>query len=104
MTDIKYDIQVIDMMVHEWGDEGEGKCVCSKQGFRLGIAPTLDKAREHIDAFFGYEIEDDFIDGQFIRASLIEDADGCADGNGDYIVDYTVIVNRVEPVVFNEGY
>lgn len=104
MPDIKYDIQVTDMMVHEWGDEGQGKYVCSKGGFRLGIAPTLDKAREHIDAFFGYKIEDDCIDGQFIRGTLIEDAAGYQDDNGNYIVDYTVIVNRVETVQFNEGF
>ena len=104
MPHIKYDIQVIDMMVHEWGDEGQGKYVCSKGGFRLGIAPTLDKAREHIDAYFGYEIEDDCINGQIITASLIEDENGYQDDNGNYIVDYRVIVNRVEPVVFNEGY
>lgn len=104
MTDVYYDMQVISMQVHKWGEEGQGDYVYSKSGFQMGTEPTLEKARQHINDYFGYEIDDDSINGDLITANQIENENAYQDDNGGYIVDYLIRINRVETVVFNEGY
>ena len=98
-----YNIEVIIMDVHKWGEEGQGDYVCSKSGFQMGTEPTLEKARQHINDYFGYEIDDDSINGDLIMANQIEDENAYRDDNGGYIVDYIIRIHHVETVTFNEG-
>lgn len=98
-----YRIEVTMIDVHEWGAEGQGEYVCSKGGYTIGTEPTLEKARQHINEYFGYEIDDDSIDGDRIMANQIEDADGYQDDKGAYIADYSLRIDCVETVVFNGG-
>ena len=100
-TFTKYEIVVTDITVHEWDDEGQGEYVCSKGGYTIGTEPTLEEARKHINEYFGYEIDDDDIDGDRIMANQIENADGYQDNSGSYIADYSLRINRIEPVAFN---
>tara|TARA_S200002703_G_scaffold1160_1_gene1962 strand:+ start:1023 stop:1334 length:312 start_codon:yes stop_codon:yes gene_type:complete len=100
----RYNIEVTMIDVHEWDEEGQGKYVCSKGGYTIGTEPTLEKARQHINEYFGYEIDDDCIDGDRIMANQIENADGYQDDNGTYIADYDIRIDRVETITFNEGY
>jgi len=95
-----YQVRVIDIDVHEWSEDGEGDHVCSKQGFDIGKYDSLENAMNGVLEYFGYEITPNDCDGQYISASLIEDENACADENGKFIAHYTVVVERVQPVVF----
>ncbi len=97
-----YNIEVINIMVHRWDNEkGEGDCICCKGGFTMGSEPTIEKARQHINEFFGYKIDDQSIDGSLIMANQIENEDGYQDNDGSYIADYYIEVHCVEAVAIN---
>ena len=96
-----YQVRVIDIDVHEWSEDGQGDHVCSKQGFDIDKYDSLDSAMEGISDYFGYEITPDDCDGQYISASLIEDENAYPDENGKFVASYAVVVERVQPVVFN---
>ena len=99
-----YNIKVTDVMVHRWNnEEGMGDYVCSKDGFTIGSEPTIEKARQRINEFFGYEIDEDCIDGDRIMAHQIENGDAYKDDDGGYIADYDIKIHCVETVTFNEG-
>lgn len=99
-----YNIAVTDVTVHRWSnEEGQGDYVCSKGGFTIGNEPTIEKARQRINEFFGYEIDEDCIDGDRIMAHQIENGDAYKDDDGGYIADYDIKIHCVETVTFNEG-
>ena len=99
-----YNIEVTDVTVHRWNnEEGQGDYVCCKGGFTIGSEPTIEKARQHINEYFGYEIDDRSIDGDRIMANQIENGDAYKDDDGSYIADYNIEIHCVETVTFNEG-
>ena len=99
-----YNIAVTNVTVHRWSnEEGQGDYVCSKGGFTIGNEPTIEKARQRINEFFGYEIDEDCIDGDRIMAHQIENGDAYKDDDGGYIADYDIKIHCVETVTFNEG-
>ena len=99
-----YNIEVTDVTVHRWNnEEGQGDYVCCKGGFTIGSEPTIEKARQHINEYFGYEIDDRSIDGDRIMANQIENGDGYKDDDGSFIADYDIEIHCVETVTFNEG-
>ena len=95
-----YCARVVVIDVSRWSDDGEGDHVGSKDGFNIGRYDSLDNAMKGVIEYFGHEIYPHDCDGQFINVSLIEDENACPDENGEFIAHYTVIVERVQPVVF----
>jgi len=97
-----YKIRVIDIMVHQWSDEeGQGDFVCSKGGFEIGTTGSIEKAKEVISNFFGYDLEPNAygVDG-YIQASQLEDERAYADNDGSYIADYTLCIEKINRVTF----
>ena len=94
-----YQVNVTMMDVHKWDkQEGEGDYVCSKGGYEIGTYSTLLKAKEGIKEHFGYEPDPDDIEKDHLHMSLVENEEAEADENGNFIVDYTVKINKIEPV------
>ena len=96
----KYQVNVIDQIVHRWGEDGQGDCVCSKGGFEIGTYPTLDAAKTAINEYFGYELDSDAYHDDYITASQIEDENAYADPDGGYLVDYFLCINKIDRVQF----
>ena len=97
----RYSVTVIDQTVQRYREDGEGDYVSSKSGFVMGTYPTLDAAKQGINDYFGYEPYR--IEGEYIMANLIEDANANADPRGDYLVDYLLCIDRIERVSFVES-
>ena len=92
MSDCTYKLRVIDIIVHKWGEDGQGDYVCSKGGFTIGSFDTIAKAKEELAEFFGYEPD---YEGDFVCGGIIENEDAYADPNGQLIVDYVVTLDKV---------
>ena len=95
-----YQVKVTMMDVHHWDQkEGQGDYVYSKDGYEIGEYPTLIKAKEGIEEHFGYKPDPEDFKEEYINMCQIENEEGEADEqNGNYIVDYTVTINKIEPV------
>jgi hypothetical protein len=100
---VTYRIYVIDMMVHEWTEEGQGEHVCTMGGYEAGSYRTPEKLREGLEEQFpGIELVQD--DLAHLRYFQIEDEEGYRDDNGGFIVDYSITIEKVqvEPYIFEE--
>ena len=97
----RYTLNVVDITVHRWGPEGQGDHVCNKGGFTVDTYPTLDAAKAGANEFFGYELEEDSYQDDYIMGTIIEDVDAYADPDGDYIADYVMCIDKVERVNFH---
>jgi hypothetical protein len=100
---VTYRIYVIDMMVHEWTEEGQGEYVCTMGGYEAGSYRTPEKLREGLEEQFpGIELVQD--DLAHLRYFQIEDEEGYRDDNGGFIVDYSITIEKVqvEPYIFEE--
>lgn len=89
-----YIVEVIEMDVHDWSKDGQGKYVCSKGGYQLGSYKTLYHAKENLEDYFGVNnlcLSDD----GFFSATLIEDESGYQSETGNYIVYYSIVINKV---------
>jgi hypothetical protein len=104
MTNKSYKIECISIDVHKWGEYGEGEYITSKGGYiiREGI-DTIEQARAELNDYFGFEVDDEYIDGDLISVNQIEDENGYRDDNGQYIADYMIKIFEQRPVVFNDG-
>jgi hypothetical protein len=103
VTDITYRIYVIDMMVHEWSEEGQGEYVCTMGGYEAGSYRTPEKLREGLEQQFpGIELVQD--DLAHLRYFQVENEEGYRDDNGRFIVDYSITIEKVqvEPYIFEE--
>lgn len=102
----RYQVDVIDQTVYRWGDDGQGdvdeEYVCTKGGFEVGTYQTLDDAKKAIDEYFGYELESDAYQDDYITTTLIEDENAYADPDGDYTVYYVLCIDKIDRVSFNE--
>ena len=96
MTNCTYRLRVIDIIVHKWGDDGQGEHVCSKGGFTIGSFDTIAKAKAELAEFFGYE--PDYEGEDYVCGAIIENEDAYSDPNGDYIADYVVTMDKVSSV------
>ena len=91
-----YIVEIIAMDVHKWGKDGQGEYVCSKEGYQLGSYKTLKQAKENLEDYFGANGFDLFATGDgFYSTNLIEDESGHESETGNYIVDYSIIINKV---------
>jgi hypothetical protein len=99
----KYKVSVIDQTVHRWGEDGEGEHVCNKGGFTLNTYPTLEAAKQGINEFFGYTIEPENYQEEYITGNIIEDVDANANPDGGYIVDYVMCIDKIDRVSFEEA-
>lgn len=99
----RYIVNVVDQTVHRWGKDGQGDYVCTKGGFEIGTYPTLDAAKAAIDEYFGYELQPDDYQDDYISANQIEDENAYADPDGGYIVDYVLCIDKVDTVRFGEA-
>jgi hypothetical protein len=100
----KYRIKVLDIVVHEWNDEeGQGDFVCAKGGFEVDTTGSLEAAKALINNYFGYELEPDAYDENgYISATQIEDKNGYQKPEtGNFICDYTLYIEKVDRVTFN---
>lgn len=91
--------RVVSIEVHQWTDQGVGDHVMSKGGYRIGRYDDLNNALEEMREEFG---ELTLLENGYIGAQLIEDRDANTDPNGDFFVDYTMIVERVGRVTTEE--
>ena len=102
---VTYRICVLDMMVHEWSEEGQGEYVCTKGGYEVGSYRTPEELREGLEEQFpGIELVQQEEDGH-LHYAQVEDAEGYRDDNGGFIVDYLIAVEKVqvEPYFFEEN-
>ena len=98
-----YQVKVIDMTVHRWcNTHGMGEFVCCKGGFTLGEYKSVADAKIGLNEWFDYELDAESYDGEHVRATLIEDVEGYAAANGDFITDYFMEVIKCDPVNFDE--
>jgi len=98
----KYQVEVVDQTVHKWNNHhGQGDYVCSKGGFEIGTYPTLNEAKKAINDYFGYALDSDAYEYDYIRASQIENDHAYPDPKGGFIVDYALCINKIDRVVFN---
>ena len=99
MTNCTYRLRVIDIIVHKWGDDGQGEHVCSKGGFTIGSFDTIAKAKAELAEFFGYEPDYEAYEGEdYVCGGIIENEDAHADPDGEYIADYVVTMDKVSTV------
>ena len=97
-----YRIRVLDMMVHEWSEEGQGEYVCSKGGYEVGEYRTPEELREALEEHFpDIDLAQD--EDGWLQYAQIENGEGYRDDNGGFIVDYTIAVEKVqvEPYFFD---
>tara|TARA_R110000796_G_scaffold69829_1_gene158965 strand:+ start:300 stop:605 length:306 start_codon:yes stop_codon:yes gene_type:complete len=93
---MEFIVEIIAMDVHKWGKDGQGEYVCSKEGYQLGSYKTLKQAKENLEDYFRVNNSDLFVIGDgFYSANLIEDESGYESKTGNYIVDYSIIINKV---------
>ena len=99
----EYRIRVIDIMVHEWSDEeGQVDFVCSKDGFEIDTTGSIEQAKEVINNYFGYEIApESYGEDGYIKTCQVEDDRADPDENGSYIADYTLCIEKIDRVTFN---
>lgn len=99
----EYRIRVIDIMVHEWSDEeGQVDFVCSKGGFEIDTTGSIEQAKEVINNYFGHELESGaYGEDGYIRTYQLEDDRAYPDENGSYIADYTLCIEKINRVTFN---
>lgn len=98
----RYNLEVVDIHVHRWGPEGQGEYVCTKGGFTVGGYPTLDEAKAGASEFLGYTLDEDDYYGDHITGNILEDVDAYADPDGDYIANYTMRIDKIDRVRFND--
>jgi hypothetical protein len=98
-----YQVKVIDMTVHRWCDtHGQGEFVCCKGGFTLGEYKSVADAKIGLNKWFDYKLDTESYDGEHVHASLIEDVEGYATPNGDFITDYFMEVIKCDRVNFDK--
>ena len=96
MSDCTYKLRVIDITVHQWGEDGQGEHVCNKGGFTIGSFDTIAKAKAELAEFFGYEPDYEAYEGEdYVCGTIIENEDAYADPDGEYIADYVVTMDKV---------
>ena len=101
---ITYRICVLDMMVHEWSEEGQGEYVGTKGGYEVGSYHTPQELREALEEHFpGIDVSQE--EDAYLQYAQIEDENGYHNDNGGYIVDYIIAVEKVqvEPYFFEEN-
>ena len=104
MTNKSYRIECIGIDVHKWDEHGQGKYIISKGGYIISDdIDTIEQARAELNDHFGFEIDNDYIDGDLISVNQIEDENGYRDDNGQYIADYMIKIFEQRSVVFNDG-
>ena len=104
MTNKSYRIECIAIDVHKWDKHGQGEYIISKGGYIIrDDIDTIEQARGELNDYFGFEIDNDYIDGDLISVNQIEDENGYRDDNGQYIADYMVKIFEQRSVIFNDG-
>lgn len=101
---VLYELKIHDKEVNEWGAEGEGAYIQTAQ---LGIVEQFDTLPLSLSAITGaindtlaLNIKEDLLDfsnDQCGMFSVIENADGVQDDNGEYISRYSFTVRKVSP-------
>ena len=96
MSDCTYKLRVIDIIVHKWGEDGQGEYVFSKGGFTIGSFDNIAKAKAELAEFFGYEPDYEAYESKdYVCGCIIENEDAYADPDGEYIADYVVTMDKV---------
>jgi len=101
---VTYRIRVLDMMVHEWSEEGQGEYLGTKGGYEVGSYRTPEELREALeDHFPGIELVQE--EDGWLQYAQVENEHAYRDDNGGFIVDYTIAVEKVqvEPYFFEEN-
>ena len=89
---ITYRIYVLDMEVYEWTDKGQGEYVFTKGGYEAGSYLTPEELREGLEEQFpGIEL----VQG-LLHYVQVENGEGYRDDNGEYIVEYTIAVEKLQ--------
>jgi hypothetical protein len=97
-----YNVKVIDSTVHHWSKkDGQGDYVCNKSGFDLARVSELSEAKDAINDFIGYDLDDHNYQDEYISASIIEDEEGRHCVDGEYIVDYCFVIEEAKLVTFH---
>lgn len=97
-----YRIECIAIDVHKWDKNGQGEYIISKGGYTIrDNIQTIAQARSELNDYFGFEVDDNYIDGDLISVNQIEDENGYRDDKGQYIADYMIQIIEQRPVVFN---
>tara|TARA_A100001515_G_scaffold46485_1_gene36594 strand:- start:82 stop:765 length:684 start_codon:yes stop_codon:yes gene_type:complete len=103
MTKTSYVVRVLDMMVHRWSqEEGQGEYVCSKCGYDVGWWQNVEDVKAELPEHFpGIEFEQD--EDGCLNYCRTEDENAWADENGEFIVDYVIVVEKLQttPVIFD---
>ncbi len=97
----KFIVNVLDIIVSDWDNEqGQGDYVCGRGGFELDRCSTVMQALESIESLIGYKLDKDSLDedGEYISASIIENAEAYPDKNGKYIADYLFSITECKEV------
>lgn len=96
-----YNVKVIDIMIHHWNNEnGQGDHVCNKGGFDLARVSDLSEAKDAINDFIGYDLDDHNYQDEYISATIIEDEEARPCANGKYIADYCFVIEETKLVNF----
>lgn len=97
-----YNVKIVDITVHEWNEDGQGDHVCNKDGYTLASVSDLSEARDAINDFIGYGLDDHNYHDEYINASVIEDEETTPCDNGKYIVDYCFAIEETKLVTFTD--
>ena len=103
MTKTSYVVRVLDMTVHRWSqEEGQGDYGWSYGGYKVGWWQNVEDVKAELPEHFpGIEFEQD--EDGCLNYCQIQDENGWADENGEFIVDYVIEVEKVQtsPVIFD---
>ena len=98
---IEYRLRVANTEVYEWTDEGEGKHIHNSGGFTLGHFKRIDDAKAELSSFlYGHPEYEAYEGEEFITWGRIEDRDGNQDNGGDYLGMYTIVLEKITPVLW----
>jgi len=96
-----YNVKVINIMLHQWDKEGgQGNYICSKGGFDLARVADLSEAKDAIEEFIGYALDDHNYDDEHISATIIEDSEATPCEDGGYIAEYIFVIEETKTVTF----
>lgn len=104
-----YKLAIMYGIVSEWTEEGQGKTLHTKDmGLRTTMEEfSLDDIQLAVNTLMGTEIQVDdfwFGNGEHGQFSIIEDDDGNPAEEGRYLVDYTFMVEQLNPAIDLEAY
>ena len=99
-----YQVKVMMRDVYNYDkNDGQGDYIYSSEGYEIFNCPNISDAKASINEYFGFAPDSNDICDDYIRMTLIEDSDGNPDEEGNYIVDYFVVINKIEPVVWRQS-